>query len=111
MQQVTRIGDAPIGPGSRFEVQQPGLPKAVYEITHWEPGRAFTWVSSAGGVRTTASHRLQPTSDGTVLALGIEWSGPLAWMARLLASSKARRMVEQEAETFVRLGERAEQGR
>jgi Polyketide cyclase / dehydrase and lipid transport len=108
MQQVTRVDDGPIGPGGRFEVQQPGLPKAVYEITHWQPGRAFTWVSSAIGVRTTASHRLEPEPDGTGLTLSIDWSGPLAWIARLLAGSKARRMVEQEADTFVRLAEHAE---
>jgi hypothetical protein len=108
MQQVTRIGDGPVGVGARFEVRQPGLPKAVYEITHWEPGRAFIWVSSAAGVRTTVSHRLEPESDRTALVLGIEWSGPLAWLARLAAGAKARRMVEQEAETFVRLAENAE---
>jgi hypothetical protein len=111
MQQVTRVRDGPIGVGGRFEVRQPGLPKAEYEITHWEPGRGFTWVSSAVGVRTTASHRLDAEPEATTLVLSIEWSGPLAWLARLVAGSKARRMVEQEAETFVRLAERAERGR
>jgi hypothetical protein len=109
IQQIIRLsGDGPVGVGDRFEVQQPGLPKAVYEITHWEPGQAFTWVSSASGVRTTASHRLRPEPDGTGLALSIEWSGPSAWLARLLAGPKARRMVELEADTFVRLAEHAD---
>lgn len=107
MQQVTRVS-GPIGVGGRFEVHQPGLPKAVYEISHWEPHRGFTWVSSTIGVRTTASHRLDSRPEGTELVLGIEWSGPLGWLARAVAGSKAKRMVEQEAETFVRLVEHAE---
>ena len=109
MQQVIRLGGGgPIGVGTRFEVRQPGLPKAVYQITSWHPGREFTWVSTAAGVRTTAFHRLESEPDGTGLVLGIEWSGPLAWLARLVAGSKTRRMVEQEAATFVRLAEQAE---
>ena len=53
IRQVTRVGAAgPIGVGARFEVRQPGLPKAVYEITEWEPGSGFTWVSSSPAVRT-----------------------------------------------------------
>lgn len=108
MQEVTRVDDGPIGVGDRFQVRQPGLPKAVYQITYWQPDRGFTWVSSAVGVRTVASHRLDNGPEGTELVLGVEWSGPLAWLVRLVAGSKARRMVEQETDTFVRLAEHAE---
>lgn len=109
IRQVTRLGNVgPIGVGARFEVKQPGLPTAVYEITSWEPGRAFTWVSSAPGVQTTASHRLEPDPDGTRLVLSIEWSGPLAWLIGLLLGAKTRRMIEQEADIFVRLAEHVE---
>jgi hypothetical protein len=60
MQQVTRLdGGGPVGEGARFEVRQPGLPKAVYEITDWEPGVGFTWVAAATGVRTTATHEIR----------------------------------------------------
>jgi len=107
MRQVVRIGaGGPVGVGARFEVRQPGLPKAVYEITDWRPERGFTWVSSSPGVRTTASHELSSHDGGTRLVLGIEWSGPLAGLIRLLIGPKARRMVAQEADTFVRLAER-----
>jgi len=40
------------------------------------------------------------------MALGIDWSGPLAWLVRLMFASKARRMVELEADTFARLARR-----
>lgn len=99
MQRVIRLGGpGPIGAGVRFEVDQPGLPAAVYEITDWQAGRSFRWASSRVGVRTTASHRLDETPDGSELVLGLEWSGPLAWLAWFLAGSKARRMVQQEAD-------------
>lgn len=110
IQQVKRVGaDAPIAVGSRFVVYQPGLPKAVYEVTDWQPGCAFTWVASSPGIRTTATHALSPQDGGTRLALGIEWSGPLAGLVRLLVASKTRRMVKQEADAFVQLAERENQ--
>lgn len=106
MQSVTRLG----GPGAttvgaRFEVRQPGLPKAVYEITDWRPGHGFTWVASSPGVRTSATHEIASGDGGTRLALGIVWAGPLAGIVRALLGSKARGMVEQEADTFARLAE------
>ncbi len=107
MQRVTRIdGGGPAGEGSRFEVRQPGLPKAVYEITDWEPDVGFTWVAASTGVRTKATHEIRPSNGGALLVLGIEWSGPLAGLVGLLMGRKARRMVEQEADTFAELSVR-----
>ena len=95
----------PIGVGSTFEVRQPGLPKAVWEVTDWQPGRSFTWVSSSPGIRSTAVHTVQDDGDGSRLDLSLEWSGPLARVLELLIGCKARGMVETEAETFTRLAE------
>ncbi|MGA9748386.1 MAG: SRPBCC family protein [Nocardioides sp.] len=104
MQQVTRLdGGGPVGVGARFEVRQPGLPKAVYEITEWEPRVGFTWVANAPGVCTTATHELRPQNGETLLVLGIAWTGALAGLVRLVMGARARRMVEQEADTFAQL--------
>ena len=109
MRSVIRTdGDGPVGLGDRFAVKATGLPLATYEITDWQPGRTFTWVASAPGVRTTASHEMEPTDNGSVMTLGIAWSGPLAWLAGLLLGAKAGRMVQQEADTFVQLAEHAD---
>jgi uncharacterized protein YndB with AHSA1/START domain len=106
MRDVTRVeGSGPVGVGSRYRVRQPGLPPAVYEIDEWKPGSHFTWVASAPGVRTTASHRVVAEDGGTRLALSVVWSGPLAGVVRLLLESKAARMVATEAETFASLAE------
>lgn len=98
-------GPSPTAVGTRFEVRQPGLAKAVYEITRWEPGVGFTWVGRVPGVSTTGIHDLEPDGANTVIRLGMEWSGPLAWAIRALMSGKARRMIQSEGETLARLAE------
>lgn len=105
MKDVVRTGTdgGPPGVGARFDVEQPGLPKAVYEITEWQPGSGFTWESAAPGVRTVATHELRAEGGRTRLTLGVAWSGPLAGLVRLLLERKAQRMIEQEAATFARL--------
>jgi hypothetical protein len=102
---VRALGSGPMGVGSRFEVRQPGLPKAVWEVTDWQPGRSFTWVSTSPGIRSSAVHSVQRDGDGSRLDLSLEWSGPLARLLELLIGRRARGMVETEAETFARLAE------
>ncbi len=102
---VRPLGTGPTGVGSKFEVRQPGLPKAVWEVTDWPQGRSFTWVSTSPGVRSTAVHTVHDDGGGSTLDLSLEWSGPLARVLELLIGRKARGMVETEAETFARLAE------
>jgi hypothetical protein len=99
-------GSGPTGVGSTFEVRQPGLPKAVWQVTDWQQGRSFTWVSTSPGIRSRAVHSVQGDGAGAKLDLSLEWSGPLARILELLIGRKARGMVETEAETFARLAER-----
>ena len=104
---VRPLAGGPIGTGSRFEVRQPGLPKATWEVTDWQPGRSFTWVSTSPGIRSTAVHTVQEDGDGSRLDLSLAWSGPLARVLELLIGRKAQGMVETEARTFARLAEQA----
>ncbi len=97
--------DGRIGVGSRFAVTQPRLAAATYEVTAWQPGEGFTWVSRAPGVCTTATHRVTATATGSQIDLGIEWTGSLAWLVRLLLSRSSRRMIQSEATTFARIAE------
>jgi hypothetical protein len=104
---VRPLGQGPTGVGSKFEVRQPGLPKAVWRVTDWQPqARSFTWVSTSPGIRSMAVHTVQDDGDGSRLDLSLAWSGPLARILELLIGRKARGMVETEAETFARLAER-----
>jgi hypothetical protein len=102
---VRPLGSGPTAVGSRFEVRQPGLPKAVWEVNDWQQGRSFTWVSTSPGIRSTAVHTVRVDVGGSRLDLSLEWSGPLARVVQLLIGRKARGMVEAEAKTFTRLAE------
>jgi hypothetical protein len=73
------------GTGATYVLRQPWLPPARWTVTEWLPGSGFTWESRTPGVRTVGRHALEPTGDGgTTITLGIEWIGPLSWLARLL---------------------------
>jgi hypothetical protein len=102
---VRPLGSGPIGLGSKFEVRQPRLPKATWEVTDWQQGRSFTWVSTSPGIRSTAVHTVREDAGASKLDLSLEWSGPLAPILGLLIGRKAQDMVEIEAETFTRLAE------
>lgn len=102
---VRPLGPGPTGVGARFAVRQPGLPRATWEVTDWQPGRSFTWVSASPGIRSVAVHSVWADGDGSRLDLALDWSGPLARVLELLVGHKARGMVATEAETFARLAE------
>lgn len=88
-----------------YLVRQPRLPKARSVITDWRPGEAFTWVSVTPGIRTTGVHEVTETPDGSMLRVGIDWSGPMAWLPKLLYSRLTRRYLQTEVTTFARLAE------
>ncbi len=103
---VRPLGRGPTAVGSKFEVRQPGLPKAIWEMTAWQQQeRSFTWVSTSPGIRSTAVHTVHGDDEGSRLDLSLEWSGPLARVLELLIGRKARGMVDTEAETFTRIAE------
>ena len=81
---VERLDHGEFGIGSRARVQQPRIPVAIWTVTEFEPEKSFTWVSRAVGIRSVATHRLEPHGDGTVsLTLGFAQTG---WLARLFRS-------------------------
>ena len=52
---VRPLTSGPTGVGARYEVRQPRLPRAVWEVTDWQPGRSFTWVSFVRGLQLPRS--------------------------------------------------------
>lgn len=104
--EVTRVGPpGPIREGTAFWLRQPGLPRARWTVTRWRPEAAFVWESAGPGVRSVATHQLSEDGVGTILRLGLDWSGPLAGVMRTFLRRKAQRYVDQEAAAFARLAE------
>lgn len=95
------------GIGSGYEIRQPGLPTAVYEVTEWSPGESFTWVNRRAWVTTIACHQVTSEGPGSRLDLALEWSGLLGPIVRRLLARKGQRYIDLEAATFARLAEGA----
>ena len=68
-------------------------------MTALDPGRSFTWVTRAGGVRTTGFHVLGDLPDGrTLFRTGVEQRGLPAPVVRLLLGGLTRRYLQMEAD-------------
>jgi uncharacterized membrane protein len=83
--------------GADYELEQPRLPKVVWEIAVWDPPSRFDWVSRAPGVITEASHDLTSMGDQTTVTLTITRSGLLAPVINLLYGRITREYLATEA--------------
>ena len=93
---VELLAPQPLRLGSRVKVRQPRLPTAVWEVTDFQPGRAFTWVNRSPGMTSTGVHEIVGTPDRPQVRLLIDQSGPLSFLARPFLPT-TRRYVEMEA--------------
>jgi carbon monoxide dehydrogenase subunit G len=107
MDDVRRLDSGPFRVGSEAAIKQPRLPGMRWRVTAMDPGRSFTWVVKSPGLATAATHTIVETEDGTALTLGIEQTGFLAGVARVLYGGLTRRYVQQEADGFRREAEAA----
>lgn len=98
--------DGPMRLGAKVRIRQPRLPTIVWEVTNWEPGRAWTWTTTSPGARTEASHVLVRSGRGTIAEQSIISSGPIGRAVAFLLRSLTRRYLAIEA---AGLKERSEQ--
>lgn len=98
MTRVTIVGpEQQIAVGSRVEIEQPGLPRATWEVDSLTEGRGFSWSSSTPGVRTGAAHQIAPVSDvACEVTLAVAQSGMLAGLTNLVLGTRAREFVDTE---------------
>jgi len=105
---VERLDQGPFGVGSRARIRQPRFPVAVWTVTALEPGRSFEWRSSAPGLLSIGSHRVDTTGENVSrVTLSLTWSGVLAPVVRLLFGGLSRRYVGMEAQGLKRRCEAA----
>lgn len=98
MREVRPIDADRVGVGNRFQITQPGLPKAVWQVDEVTYGESFTWTYHAPGVRTVGFHRLDSNPDGSIeIVIGIRQTGPLAGLVAALYGGKTRRYLKMEA--------------
>lgn len=94
---VTLLDDRNLQLGGRAKVQQPRLPDAEYVVTELIAGRSFTWVADRPGVRTTASHTIEPLPAGARVRLSVAQTGWLGALAGHLYRSLTDRYLANEA--------------
>jgi uncharacterized protein YndB with AHSA1/START domain len=94
---VRRLGGAPLAVGSRAFIRQPKFPPAVWKVTAIEPGRSFTWVSTAPGLRVIAHHWVEPLADGSRATLSLELQGIFGGLFGRMTKDITQRYLAFEA--------------
>ena len=84
--QVKRLDGGPFGVGSRARIHQPKFPPAFWKVSAIEPGRSFTWVSTAPGMRVVGHHAVASTPTGSRATLTLHlhglFGGVFGWLTR-----------------------------
>jgi uncharacterized membrane protein len=107
MQEVRRLDDGPLRVGSEVILKQPRMPRTRWRVTELEPGRSFSWATSAGGVTTTGGHIVEADGDGSVITLILDEHGPLVPLMNAFYGRLSRRYVTMELEGFRKTAEAA----
>ena len=94
---IKRLNNAPLIVGTRAVVRQPKFPPALWKVTAIEPGRSFTWVNTAPGIRVVAHHSVEPAVQGSRATLSIEYDGLLGRLLARLTTGITERYLGLEA--------------
>jgi len=96
---VTLSGSGPLAVGRRATIRQPKFPPALWKVTEIDPGRGFTWVSTAPFVRVVARHSVEPLSPTRTRAtLSLQYFGLLGGVLARVTKGITLRYLDMEAE-------------
>lgn len=102
MREVRRLDSGPFRVGSEAMIKQPRLARARWKVTDLEPGRSFTWETTAVGVTTVGGHVVEPNEHGSTITLFLHQTGLLAGIVERLVGARATRYLSMELEGFCR---------
>src|SRR5882757_4103269 len=78
---VLLLDPKPLHEQSKAFVEQPKLPRALWQVTEIQRGRGFNWQAKSLGALTVGEHWITPNSQGGVkVALRVRQTG---WLARV----------------------------
>jgi uncharacterized membrane protein len=103
---VHRLDPGPLRVGVKTRIKQPKLREAVWEVTEFDPGRSFTWVSRMPGLLSTARHVVTVAGDGSSVTLSVEQSGILGPVVGLMTKRLTERYLDIEGAGLKGLCER-----
>jgi uncharacterized membrane protein len=105
---VLLLDPKPLHEQSKAFVEQPRLPRALWQVTEIERGRGFNWQAKSLGALTVGEHWITPNSHGGVkVALRVRQTGWLARVFRPWIEKLTRAYVEMEAQGLKRRCEQA----
>lgn len=102
---VTLLRKGALAVGSRALVRQPKFPPALWRVTELVPGRSFTWVSVAPGLRVIGRHAVELTVNGTRAVLTLELKGMVGGLWGRLTRGITERYIAFEAAGLKARGE------
>lgn len=94
---IKRLDEGPFRVGSKLVIRQPKFPPAWWKLTAIEPGRSFTWMSTAPGFRVIGHHSVEPTASGSRATLSLEMQGVLGGLWGRLTKDITERYLAMEA--------------
>jgi uncharacterized membrane protein len=99
VRRITSLDGTGVAVGRRFKVEQPRMPKLVWEVTHVDPGISWTWRQRTIGNTTLATHEIVARAgDRTLVRQQIDQRGPLGLLAGMLMRRLTKRYLGLEAQ-------------
>ena len=86
--------------GARAYVKQPGQRRALWTVTRFTPGSAFSWESRRRGMTMTGAHRVEAEGAATRSTLTLTMTGPLTPLLGPLLGPLMRRVLRTENACF-----------
>jgi uncharacterized protein YndB with AHSA1/START domain len=82
--------------GTRALIRQPKFPPALFTLIAIEPGKSFTWVSTAPGMRMIAHHTVEPIPNGSRVTLSLNLQGLLGGLFGRMTKNITERYLAYE---------------
>lgn len=95
---IRKLDSGPLRVGARALIRQPKFPAASWKVSALEPGRSFTWISAAPGLRTVAHHVVEPAGRGSRATLSVDMQGIFGRVLARLTKGITERYLRLEAD-------------
>lgn len=93
-------GGKTLAKGLAVKLWVKGAPPSTWVVTNHEPGRRFTWETTARGVHSVADHVVEPAGNGTKVTLSVEMTGFMSRLFAPMIKKVATRNVELEGNSL-----------
>jgi uncharacterized membrane protein len=93
---VRRLDEGPVRIGAASILSQPGMPRARWVVTRFEPGTLFEWESNGALMKFTGTHTITSREGGTVNSLRLEIGGALGGVLFMLAGGRLLESLQRE---------------